>query len=379
MSTVVLAFDSFKGSVSAEKLTGRLVCHLHGLFPAWRILSFPIADGGEGTLEMLARHLPVRRILCQVHGPMMERMSASYIVIPDGTVVVETAAAIGLPLVEPALRNPMETTTLGTGELIRDALKRGYRKFVLGLGGSATNDAGMGVMHALGARYYDVEGKELQPVGKNLLEVARIDTSKLCPELRHASFVLACDVTNRFYGEQGAAMVYAPQKGALPEQVLQLDAGLRSYAAVLLRERNCDVSQIAGAGTAGGMGGGLLPFLQAELKSGINILLDVVKFDEALREADLVLTGEGKIDRQTMMGKAVSGVLKRALAHGVPVIGLGGCVEDEELLKRQGFAALASIHPGGTPLEEAMREEVTLRHLCDTAERMVREKLGVVC
>lgn len=372
MPTVLLAFDSFKGSVRAEKLTDALVCHLHRSFPTFRILPFPVADGGEGTTDMLAYSLPVKRMLCQVHDPLMEPIAASYIVTSEGIAVIEMAAASGLPLVEPSRRNPMETTTLGTGELIRDALKRGYRKFILGLGGSATNDAGMGMLHALGVRFYDKQGVELFPIGKNLIQVARIDTSKLCPELKCAQFVLACDVTNPFYGEQGAAVVYAPQKGATTEQVAQLDAGLQSYAAVLLREMGYDLTQVTGAGAAGGMGGGLLPFLKAEMKSGIDILLDTVKFDEALDGTDLILTGEGKLDRQTIMGKAVSGVLKRALAHHIPVIGLGGCVEDEELLAQQGFTAIASIHSSGISVEDAMKEEVTLQHLCDTAERMVR-------
>lgn len=372
MSKIVLAFDSFKGSVGSAEITDHLIRSIRREWPACQVCGFPIADGGEGTAEMIAYHFPVRRMLCQVHGPLMQRMAASYAVTPGGTVVLETAAASGYALVEEEYRNPMETTTLGTGELIQDALRRGYRKFVLGLGGSATNDAGIGILHALGARFYDAAGNELCPVGRSLGEIVRMDVSRLSPELEQASFTLACDVQNPLYGDHGAAFVYAPQKGATSEQVLLLDAGLRTYAAFLERETGCQVADILGAGAAGGVGGGLLPFLKAELKSGIDILLDLVHFDEALQDADLVLTGEGKIDGQTGMGKALNGVLKRAQARRIPVVGLGGSIESAEVLHDLGFTALFPIHPRIIALEAAMQKEVALQHLNQAVLQVLR-------
>lgn len=372
MSKIILAFDSFKGSVGSVEITESLVRSIRQKWPACQVYGFPIADGGEGTVEMIAYHFPVQRILCQVHGPLMQPMAASYVVTSDGTVILETAAASGYALVDEEHRNPLETTTLGTGELIRDALCRGYRKFVLGLGGSATNDAGIGILYALGVRFYDAAGNELHPVGRSLGEIARMDISKFFPEAKDASFTLACDVQNPLYGTHGAAFVYAPQKGATPEQVLLLDSGLRTYAAFLERETGYRVADIPGAGAAGGIGGGLLPFLNAELKSGIDILLDLVHFDEVLLNADLVLTGEGKIDGQTGMGKALGGVLKRAQGKQVPVVGLGGSIEAVELLHDLGFTALFPIHPRIIAQEEAMQKEVALQHLNQTALQVLQ-------
>jgi len=372
MHKIILAFDSFKGSVSSFEITESLSHCIRRHWPDCEVLEFPIADGGEGTTEAIARCLPVRRHLCQVHGPLMEPMAASYAVTADGTAIIEMAVASGLPLLEEEQRNPMHTTTYGTGELIRDALYRGYRKFVLGLGGSATNDAGIGVMHALGVRFHDAEGEVLKPIGGNLGRIYRIDTSGLCAALKHASFLLACDVQNPLYGNQGAAYVYAPQKGATPEQVVELDDGLRSYAEVLKQATGIKVSSVPGAGAAGGLAGGLLPFLNCELKSGIDVLLDLVHFDEALQGADIVLTGEGRIDLQTCMGKALSGILKRAQVQQVPVVGLGGCVESVEDLNTFGFTALFPIHPSLISLEEAMQKEITLQHLNQTALQVLR-------
>lgn len=372
MRKIILAFDSFKGSVSSSEITENLSRCIRRNWPDCEVLGFPMADGGEGTVEAIAQCLPVKRQLCQVHGPLMEPMTASYAVTADGTAIIEMAAASGLPLLEVGQRNPLDTTTLGTGELIRNALRRGYRKFVLGLGGSATNDAGVGVMHALGVRFLDAEGEVLQPVGRNLGQISQMDTSKVYAALKHTSFLLACDVQNPLYGPQGAAYVYAPQKGATLEQVVELDDGLRSYATVLEQTTGFKVSSVAGAGAAGGMAGGLLPFLNCEIKSGIDVLLDMVHFDEALQGADLVLTGEGSIDAQTCMGKTLSGILKRARARQIPIVGLGGRVEAVEDLNAFGFTALFPIHSSLISLEEAMQKEVTLRHLNQTALQVLR-------
>ena len=372
MNKVVLAFDSFKGSVSAEEITENLTRNIRQMWPACEVCAFLIADGGEGTLKAVEQCLPVNRFTCQVHGPLGNLHRASYIATEEGVVIIEMAEASGLPLVPLSLRNPLETSSVGTGELIADALNRGFRKFVLGLGGSATNDAGMGVLSALGVRFLDKKGLELQPVGRNLHRVARLDTSSLREDLQDSSFVLACDVTNPLYGPQGAAYVYAPQKGASAEQVAFLDQGLRSYAHVLSLETGVDMAFLPGAGAAGGVAGGLMPFLNGELKSGIEIILDLLHFDDALLGADIVLTGEGEIDGQTAMGKALDGVLKRAKNARVPVVGLGGSVKEVEQLNRLGFTSLISIQPGPVSLEEAMQPVSALHNLSRTVVQLLR-------
>ncbi|MBR8704876.1 glycerate kinase family protein [Bacteroides pyogenes] len=377
MRKIVLAFDSFKGSVSASDISDSLAVTIRRLCPECEVKSFPIADGGEGTARAIGRYLPVETLSCRVHGPLMEERSASYVVSQDGTAVIEMAAAAGLPLVPMDRRNPMNTTSYGTGELIADALDKGYRKFVIGLGGSATNDAGTGAMRALGLRFLDEAGDELHPIGRNLEKIKQIDFSRLRPDLKEASFVIACDVSNPFYGKEGAAYVYAPQKGASPEEVDLLDRGLRHYAEVLLRETGQDVATLSGAGAAGGMGGGLLPFMDATLKPGIDIVLDLIGFDKEVADADVVLTGEGKIDAQTGMGKALSGVLGRAVAKQVPVVALGGCIEEVEKLNELGFTAVFSIQSSPVSLEKAMRKEIALENLNRTVVQILRLMLRV--
>ena len=372
MQKVVLAFDSFKGSLSASEITEGLMQTIRKQWPACEVCAFPVADGGEGTMEALACRLSVVRHSCRVHGPLQELVDASYVVTSDGTAIIEMAEANGLPLVPLERRNPMKTTTLGTGELIADALDKGCRKFVIGLGGSATNDAATGVMHALGVRFFDEAGKELTPIGENLEHIVRIDRRGMRSELSECTFVLACDVTNPFYGRQGAAYVFAPQKGASEQQVERLDRGLRNYANCLQRELRQDIAHLPGAGAAGGMGGGMMAFLNAELKSGIDIILDLTQFDEALQGADVVLTGEGKIDAQTGMGKALNGILKRSQAARVPVVGIGGCIEEVEQLNQLGFTALFSIQSGPVSLDTAMQKDYALSCLNQTAVQLLR-------
>ena len=372
MHKVVLAFDSFKGSIRAVDITSGLTQTILQLWPECEVCSFPIADGGEGTVQAIAGSRSVDRYTCEVHGPLMEKLSASYVITDDRVAIIEMAAANGLPLVPVGLRNPLETTSLGTGELIADALNKGCRKFVIGLGGSSTNDAGIGVMQALGVRFLDEAGNQLAPKGKHLEKIVRIDTSGIRPELSDCEFVLACDVTNPLYGSQGAAYVFASQKGADAEQVAFLDRGLRVYADCLKREKGADIAHLPGAGAAGGMGGGLQAFLNAELKSGIDIVLDLTRFDEALSGADVVLTGEGKIDAQTGMGKALSGVLKRAQMAAVPVIGIGGSIEEVEQLNQLGFTALFSIQSAPVSLDQAMQNEYAMQHLNQTVVQVLR-------
>ena len=372
MHKIVLAFDSYKGSVSASEISESLTQTIVENWPQCEVCSFPIADGGEGTLEAVGRCIPLKKYSCEVHNPLMEWMEASYGVTKEGVAVIEMAEASGLPLVPMELRNPMETTSLGTGELIKDALDKGFRKFIIGLGGSATNDAGTGIMKALGVRFLDSEGNELEPVGKNLQRIAQIDQTLLCPEVHESEFTLACDVTNPFYGVMGAAKVFAPQKGATHEQVLVLDDGMKAFAKILEQETGNNIVDIPGAGAAGGVGGGLMALLHATPKSGIDVILELKHFNEVLIHTDVVLTGEGKIDEQTGMGKALHGVLKHALRIGVPVVGIGGSVEQVKHLNNMGFTAVFSIQQSPISLERAMDKDITLNHLNDTVLQILR-------
>lgn len=266
----------------------------------------------------------------------------------------------------------MNTTSYGTGEMILNALNRGCRQIIIGLGGSATNDAGMGILSALGIRFFDKSGKLLEPTGSSLAAIEHVDETFAHPALKEATFTIACDVYNPFYGPQGAACVFAPQKGATPENVINLDKGLRHYAEVLKRQKQMDIAFIPGAGAAGGIGGGLLPFIQAELKSGIDIILDILHFREALQDTDLIFTGEGKLDAQTDMGKALGGILKEAQEKGIPVIALGGEVEATEHLNKMGFTAVLSIQPAPVSLDKAMQQKFTLDNVERTVTQLIR-------
>lgn len=344
MKKILLAFDSFKGSAGSLDIAKAAEKAILKAYPHCNIATFPIADGGEGTTEAICTGLNVDRISCRVHDPLMNPIEVTYGITRDGTTaILEMAAASGLPLVPDLLRNPMNTSTYGTGEIVLDALNRGCRQFIMGLGGSATNDAGIGMLAALGVRFLDKSGNRLDPQGSNLMHIASIDDSHLHPALLESSFIIACDVNNPFYGPQGAAFVYAPQKGASDEEVIALDKGLQHYAAVIEEQKGIHIASIPGAGAAGGMGGGLLPFLRATLKPGIDTILEILNFHESLQDADLVFTGEGKLDAQTAMGKALGGILRIAHEQHVPVIALGGGVEATTQLNEMGFTAVLSI------------------------------------
>lgn len=303
----------------------------------------------------------------------MAPIEVSYGIVNNGsTAILEMASASGLPLVAPDRRNPMKTTTYGVGEIVADALKRGCRKFIVGLGGSATNDAGIGMLKALGVSFFDDANNELEPIGENLIKIHRIDASQLSPALKESTFTIACDVSNPFYGKEGASYVYAPQKGATAEQVEALDKGLQHYAQVLKKCTAMDVSQLPGAGAAGGMGGGLLPFLHASLQSGIEVILKTLCFEELVQQADLILTGEGKLDSQTGMGKALDGILRVGIRYQVPVIALGGAVESVEALNEMGFTAVLSIQPCPVTLEKAMQPEFAKANIERTVRQVVR-------
>ena len=373
MRKIVIAPDSFKGSVAAREVADSAERAVREVFPACEVVKIPLGDGGEGTMGALLAALGGERVSCRARDPLSRPLWADYAILEDGrTAIVEMARASGLPLLAPAERDPSRATTYGTGELIRDALERGCRRFLLAIGGSATNDGGTGLLRALGYRFLDGRGEELEPCGAALARIAAVDRSGVSPALREASFTVACDVDNPLYGERGAAEVFARQKGADDAMVRMLDAGLRNYARVIERATGTRVDELPGAGAAGGLGAGLVAFLGAELKPGIQMVLEATRFDERIQGADLIITGEGKLDRQTCMGKAPWGVSRAATRQGIPVIALGGSVEDTPLLNQRGFLAVLSILPAPVSLERAMDKDFTLRNIQRTVEQALR-------
>ena len=360
MKKIVLAIDSFKGCLSSKEIEQCIAEEIHRILPSCQTVCIPIADGGEGMLDTLIEATQGTFVSTQAHDPLMRIRPTRYGILGDQrTAVIEMAEINGLTTLSPIERNPMETSTYGTGELIKDALEKGFRRFIIGIGGSATNDAGMGMMQALGAHLYDKQGNELEQGGKIMEQIAHIDLNHLHPALKEATFIVACDVQNPFCGPQGAAYVFARQKGANEEQIRQLDEGMRHLALLIERDFSYNINKVKGSGAAGGLGGAFATFLQAHLQSGIDLLLDAVDFDRKITNADWIITGEGKADRQTAEGKVPAGVLKRAKKANIPVMLIAGKVEDKACLKQMGFARIVQVSPDNLPLEEAMRPEVT--------------------
>ena len=327
MLKVVVASDSFKGSLTSAEVAGNIEKGIRNVCPDCNVVRVSVADGGEGTVEALRESLGGILVECYVNDPIGRVIPASYSIVDKGTTaVIEMSAASGLPLLTPDERNPMETSTFGTGELIADALSRGCRKFLVGIGGSATNDAGMGMLEALGWRFLDADGNILEGCGRSLDKVASIDMSAVNPAVKESEFVVACDVDTPFCGPEGAAYVFAPQKGASEEMVVDLDRGMNNFARVVSSFFRRNFVDVPGTGAAGGLGGAFLVFLDSVLKPGVEMVLDAVGFDDIVRDADLVFTGEGRIDFQTLKGKTPFGVMKYASRHSVPVYALGGCV-----------------------------------------------------
>jgi glycerate kinase len=353
---IVVAPDSFKGSLSALAVAEAMERGVRSVFPDASVARVPIADGGEGTVEALVAATGGRLESRRVTGPLGEPVEARWGVLGDGrTAVVEMAAASGLTLVPRERRDPRATTTRGTGELVRAALDAGLRRVVVGLGGSATNDGGAGLARALGIRFLDDAGRDLPEGGAALARLARVDLAGRDARIAAAEVVVACDVDNPLTGPRGASAVYGPQKGATPAMVAELDAALERFARVAREATGRDVAGLPGAGAAGGLGAGLLFFTPARLRPGVEIVLETTGFDDLVRGADLVLTGEGRTDFQTAMGKAPVGVAAAAKRQGVPVVCLSGGLGPgaDEVLAR-GIDALAVTVPGPMGLEEAV-------------------------
>lgn len=326
MKKCVVVSDSFKGTVSSREICEIAQRVIPRHFPACEVVCIPVADGGEGTVDCFVQAMGAQRVGVTVTNALGEKSAAAYARLGE-LAIIEMAAAAGLPQVG-ALRCPGTATTYGVGELIAHAVDSGCRKILLGLGGSATNDGGCGCAAALGIRFYDADGQSFVPVGDTLGRIARIDTAKADELLRSVEIMVMCDVTNPLYGPTGAAYVFAPQKGADAEKVKSLDAGLRHFGDVIRSQLGIDVSRMPGAGAAGGMGAGCVALLGGMIQSGIDAVLDVTGFDRQLEGADLVITGEGRIDSQSADGKVVSGVARRTRAKGVPLIAIAGGIAD---------------------------------------------------
>ena len=344
MKNVLLIPDSFKGTMSSEQICAIMDKAIKQHYPEADVTSIPVADGGEGSVDAFLQALGGEKKTVTVEGPFGQPMESFYGIVKGTTAIIEMAACAGLPLVGDEL-HPDKTTTFGVGELMLDAAKNGCTTIIVGLGGSATNDGGCGAAAACGVVFKDKEGKAFIPTGGTLGEVALIDTSTLDPVFKNVTITTMCDIDNPFYGLHGAAYIFGPQKGATPEMVSVLNANMESLAKVIKRDCNLDVQEIPGSGAAGGMGGGMAAFFGSRLQMGIETVLETVNFDTLLKKADLVLTGEGKIDGQSLRGKVVIGVSRRAKKANVPVIAVVGDIGDDvEGAYEEGVSAIFSIN-----------------------------------
>ena len=361
---IIVAIDSFKGSLTSTEAGQAAIDCIQSLFPNCQTELIPIADGGEGMLAVMMSTTQGHIQSLEANNPCMEKITASYGISLDGqTAFIEMANISGLPLIKKTQQNPLETTTYGTGELIRDALEKGCQEIIVGIGGSATNDAGTGMLQALGFQFLDKNGNALGQGGKILGKIVHVCTKNVHKLLKTAHFIVACDVQNPFYGPNGAAAVYARQKGADDNMIEKLDQGMRYFSQVIQQTTGKDISPIPGSGAAGGMGGGMLAFFNAELRSGADLLLELSQFESKIENADLIITGEGRIDRQSLMGKIPGKILEIGKRKGIPVIAIAGCVEDKEVLKAAGFKGIFATKPDSMPLEEAMKKETAIRNI----------------
>lgn len=374
MKKIVVASDSFKGSLTSLEVAAGAEQGIHEVFPECEVVKVNVADGGEGTMDALRSTLGGQWVTVAAADPLGRPRNVSYVVLGDGnTAVIEMSAASGLPLLELQERNPMLTSTFGTGEMIVDALSRGCRRFLVGIGGSATNDAGMGMLEALGFRFIDKDGKVLPGRGESMSAVVDIDMSHVSPEVKESEFIIACDVDSPFCGPRGAAYVFSPQKGADPQMVAELDAGMVHLAEVIVRTTGKDIRNIPGAGAAGGLGGGFLAFLNSRLERGIEMVLDAIAFDDIIRGSDLVITGEGRVDSQTLTGKTPYGIMKRAQKQNIRTVAIGGSVklgDDDDV---SGFDSIWPVTPEGMPLEEAMKAETASANVRETVKKIMLE------
>ena len=351
----LFASDSFKGTLTSDQTIELLTKAAEEVFGSCETSGVPVADGGEGTTDAVVKARSGEIITVPVHGPLMEMEQGFYGRLSDTEAILEMAAASGLPMVPEEKRNPLNTTTYGTGELLKAALDAGYTEIAIAIGGSATNDGGMGFASALGIRFLDQEGNVLEGRGENLEKVAHIDMSGLDPAIQKAHFTVMCDVTNPLCGPNGATYTFGKQKGGTPEILDRLEKGMQNYRDVIIREFGINPDEIQGSGAAGGLGAALKVFLHAEMKSGIETVLDLIDFDARLEGVDLVVTGEGRTDWQSCFGKVMQGVGDRSAKHQVPVAALcGGLGPDYEKIYAHGIRSIMTTVDGPMPLKEAL-------------------------
>ena len=367
----LFASDSFKGTLSSEEIIRLLTESAEKVFPGCETFGVPVADGGEGTVDAVIAVTKGNIRKVKVHGPLMEETESSYGEFNGDSAIIEMAAASGLPMVPVEKRNPLHTTTYGTGELILAALERGYRKISIAIGGSATNDGGMGAMTALGVKFLDEDGNVLTGVGADLERVADIDVSGIHPAVKETEFTVMCDVNNPLTGPTGATYTFGKQKGGTPEILDRLEAGMMHYAAVIQEKLGVDADHFEGAGAAGGLGAAFTVFLKANMKSGVETVLDLIDFDGLLEGVDLVVTGEGRIDWQSAFGKVPSGIGMRCKRKGIPAVAIvGGMGDGAEKIYDFGVESILPTINGAMDIKEALDRAVEL--YSGAADRMFR-------
>ena len=371
---IVVAIDSFKGSLSSTEAGNIVKNAALKIEQSYNVIVRPLADGGEGTVEALSSGVKGEIIELEVTGPLFEKVTAKYFIMAENnTAVIEMASAAGLTLIEENKRNPLNTTTFGVGELILDAIEKGCRRFIIGIGGSATNDGGIGMLGALGYNFLDEKGKSVTLNGEGLKDIKSICTDNVNPILKKCIFRVACDVTNPLCGELGCSKVFAPQKGADAETVEKMDLWLKNYSSVVEKALKNAYSNYPGAGAAGGLGFAFKSFLNAQLDSGVKIILEETKLEEFIKNADMVVTGEGRLDYQTAMGKAPIGVAELSKKHNKKVIAFAGSVTDDATIcNEKGIDAYFSIMQGVSTLDEALDKNNAEKNLFNTAYQVFR-------
>lgn len=375
---VLVAIDSFKGSLTSLQAGSAVQEGIWEWNPQIGVEVFPVADGGEGTVAALYSSIGGRLMECTVTGPLGTPVKAQYAILNNGTAVIEMSAAAGITLISSEQRDPMQTTTYGVGELILDAIRQGCRHFVVGIGGSATNDGGAGMLSALGFQFLDETGKNISFGAVGLEKLTSICVETAIPELRECTFRVACDVNNPLCGEYGCSAVYGPQKGADEAMIRKMDLWLENYADLASLVSEKADKNYPGAGAAGGLGFAFLSFLNAKLESGIQIILEEMGFEQKIQKADIVVTGEGRLDSQSVMGKVPVGVAKLAKKYGKRVIAFAGCItEDARICNDHGIDAFFPILPGVITLQEAMNTDNAYRNLKNTAHQVFRLLSGV--
>ncbi|HBE9535789.1 TPA: glycerate kinase [Clostridioides difficile] len=369
---ILISIDSLKGSLSSIEAGNAIKKGILKVKEDAQVKILPLADGGEGTVDALVQGMNGKKETIEVTGPIAKKVDVTYGLLKNtSTAIIEIAQASGLTLVPTELRNPLYTTTYGVGEIIKEAINKGYRNFIVGIGGSATNDAGIGMLQALGFEFYDKNNKLVGLGGKVLNEIRHIKIENRLKELDECKFKIACDVNNPLFGKNGAAYIYWSQKGATSEIIEELDNGLRNFSKVVKNYLSKDVANVEGAGAAGGLGFAFLAFLNSKLESGIKIILEEIKLEEELKDADFVITGEGRLDNQTAMGKAPIGVAKLAKKYGVKVIGLAGATtEDAVKCNEEGIDAYFSIVNRAMTIEEAMDKATASENMTATTTQI---------